>query len=97
MDDGKHTANLSYQHDASGYVLVDEHGNSVGSAYDQTVRDGRSITSLANVALWSASPSLLALATQYRDDMRHSLSAESRARRLELIESVIAKATKATP
>lgn len=51
----------------------------------------------ANARLLVSAPDLLALATQYRDDMRHSLSAESRARRLELIESVIAKAEGRTP
>ena len=47
----------------------------------------------ANNSLMIASPELLALAIQYRDDLRHPPTADSITRRLAAIEAAIAKAT----
>lgn len=48
---------------------------------------------IANARLVAAAPELLALAAQFRDDMRHPPSEESRERRLAMIDAAIAKAT----
>jgi hypothetical protein len=45
-----------------------------------------------NARLIAAAPELLALAFQYRDDLRHPPSSDSRERRLAAIEAVISKA-----
>ena len=45
----------------------------------------------ANARLIAAAPDLLALALQYRDDLRHPPSADSITRRLAAIDAVIAK------
>jgi len=47
----------------------------------------------ANARLIAAAPDLLALALQYRDDMRHPPSADSITRRLAAIDAAIARAT----
>jgi len=47
----------------------------------------------ANVTLIAAAPDLLALAYQYRDDLRHPPSAASITRRLAAIDAAIARAT----
>lgn len=47
----------------------------------------------ANARLIAAAPDLLALAYQYRGDLRHPPSADSIARRIAWINGVIAKAT----
>ena len=48
---------------------------------------------LANARLIAAAPDLLALAHQYRADLRHPPSADSITRRLAAIDAVLAKAT----
>lgn len=48
--------------------------------------------SKARTSLISAAPDLLSLAYQYRDDLRHPPTQDSRERRLKAIEDVIAKA-----
>jgi len=50
----------------------------------------------ANARLIAAAPDLLALAYQYRDDLRHPPSADSITRRLAAIDAAIAKATGTT-
>lgn len=47
----------------------------------------------ANVHLIAAAPDLLALAYQFRDDLRHPPTADSITRRLAAIDAAIAKAT----
>ena len=47
----------------------------------------------ANARLIAAAPDLLALAYQYRDDLRHPPSADSITRRLAAIDAAIARAT----
>ena len=48
----------------------------------------------ADAVLIASAPELLAAVLQYRDDMRHpNIAPDSRARRLEMIENIIAKAT----
>jgi len=47
----------------------------------------------ANARLIAAAPDLLALAHQYRDDLRHPPTADSITRRLAAIDAAIAKAT----
>lgn len=47
----------------------------------------------ANASLIAAAPDLLALAYQYRDDLHHPPTPDSRERRLAAIEAAIAKAT----
>ncbi|RVG88709.1 hypothetical protein [Sinorhizobium meliloti] len=46
----------------------------------------------ANARLIAAAPDLLQLAFQYRDDLRHPPSPDSRERRLAAIEAVLSKA-----
>ena len=46
---------------------------------------------MANARLIGAAPDLLDLAYQYRNDMRYPPAADSRERRIALIESVLAK------
>lgn len=48
--------------------------------------------SAANAHLIRAAPELLKLAAQYRDDLHHPPSPDSKQRRLAAIEAVIAKA-----
>ena len=48
---------------------------------------------LANALLIAAAPDLLALALQYRDDLRHPPTADSITRRLAAIDAVLAKVT----
>ena len=45
----------------------------------------------ANARLIAAAPDLLALAHQYRDDLRHPPTADSITRRLAAIDAVLAK------
>ncbi|WP_053553216.1 hypothetical protein [Sphingopyxis sp. 113P3] len=47
----------------------------------------------ANARLISTSPDLLAAVFQYRDDLIHPLSEDSRERRLAMVNELIAKAT----
>lgn len=49
----------------------------------------------ANAQLIAAAPDLLALAYQYRDDLKRPPAPDSRERRLQAIEAAIAKATAA--
>ena len=47
----------------------------------------------ANARLIASAPDLLALALQYRDDLRHPPTADSITRRLAAIDAVLAKVT----
>ena len=48
---------------------------------------------VADARLIAAAPDLLALALQYRDDLRHPPTADSITRRIAAIDAAIAKAT----
>ena len=48
---------------------------------------------LANARLIAAAPDLLSLVFQYRDDLRHPPSADSKSRRLAAIEAALSKVT----
>ena len=48
-------------------------------------------TAEANARLIAAAPDILALVTQYRDDLRHPPTADSITRRLAAIDAVLAK------
>jgi len=67
--------------------VVDGVGVTICIAY------GNCAETLANARLIAAAPDLLALAHQYRADLRHPPSADSITRRLAAIDAVLAKAT----
>ena len=66
--------------------------NSYGDGPKGTVGDIMGASD-ANNRLMIASPDLLALAHQYRDDLRYPPSADSITRRLAAIDAVLAKVT----
>jgi len=67
--------------------VVDDDGVTIAIAYGQCAE------TVANARLIAAAPDLLALAYQYRDDLRHPPSADSITRRLAAIDAAIARAT----
>jgi len=67
--------------------VVDGDGATICIAY------GTNSETVANARLIAAAPDLLALAHQYRDDLRYPPSADSITRRLAAIDAVLAKVT----
>ena len=65
--------------------VVDSDGVTIAIAYGQCAE------TVANARLIAEAPDLLALALQYRDDLRYPPSADSITRRLAAIDAVIAK------
>lgn len=65
--------------------VVDGDGATICIAY------GTNSETVANARLIAAAPDLLALAHQYRNDLRHPPSADSITRRLAAIDAVLAK------
>jgi hypothetical protein len=63
------------------------HGVAMCSMRARTDEEAR-----ANAQLIAAAPDLLALAYQYRDDLHHPPTPDSRERRLSAIEAVLSKA-----
>lgn len=60
---------------------------------DGTSESPNLVLAKSNARLIAAAPELLQLALQYRDDLHHPPSQDSRERRLAAIKAVIAKAT----
>lgn len=90
---------VSHSVSHNGFTIWTDNGNrdeayiSVFCAYSGKDEKERRAKAKADADLVAAAPDLLRLAYQYRDDLHHPPSADSRHRRIEAIESLIAKAT----
>lgn len=94
MSESKHTpgpwqVEFAHTQQSSGIVYWQVHDGSDAIACNQFCVAGNAE---ANARLVAAAPDLLSLAYQYRDDLRHPPTQDSRERRLKAIEEVIAKA-----
>ena len=82
-------------HTAGPWLVSNGSDQLVGSAdkWIASTMGVRGDEGAANAHLIAAAPDLLALAHQYRNDLRHPPSADSITRRLAAIDAVLAKVT----
>jgi hypothetical protein len=73
------------------YVTGEDREPIVLAEFNDSLPEGR-----ANATLMVAAPDMLAALYQYRSDMRHPPAPDSRERRIEMIDALIAKATAAS-
>jgi len=83
--------------DGTAGLIVDDENTPLGFRYIASIEfaeqklAGRRADEMPDFRLMSAAPELLALAVQYRDDLRYPPTPDSTQRRLAAIEAVIAK------